>query len=315
MKVNDLIFKELLRRGYSLEGNTRVWNIADSKLWYLTPKQAQAYLNLDKSEKYSDKMFDTELQMLDGGIKQIVDKVLHESSVNVIDIGCGDGKKAVPVVEEIHGRVPLRYCPIDISSHMVTKAVEKIKALRKGEVVQFRWNISDFENLENVAALLKDKEFRQNFFLFLGSTISNFEMHEVMHEIVEAMDRGLDYLLLGLAIWEGDDPKDLLKSYHSQEVDDFLSLNLTQVGFKKSDIQYGVRYKNSRIEMYYTVKKDKKITFGNQFMAFYKGDQILVGISRRYTKEQIEEALGIYFSDFKVELNKEGTWALVLCKK
>jgi len=36
-KINDLIFKELLKRGYSLEGNTRIWNLADSKLWYLTP--------------------------------------------------------------------------------------------------------------------------------------------------------------------------------------------------------------------------------------------------------------------------------------
>ena len=36
-KINDLIFKELIKRGYSLEGNTRIWNIADSKLWYLTP--------------------------------------------------------------------------------------------------------------------------------------------------------------------------------------------------------------------------------------------------------------------------------------
>ena len=49
-KINDLIFKELIKRGYSLEGNTRVWNIADSKLWYLTPEQAQGYLDLDSDK-------------------------------------------------------------------------------------------------------------------------------------------------------------------------------------------------------------------------------------------------------------------------
>ena len=31
LKINDLIIKELIKRGYSLEGNTRIWNIADSK--------------------------------------------------------------------------------------------------------------------------------------------------------------------------------------------------------------------------------------------------------------------------------------------
>jgi len=41
MKINDLIFKELIKRGYELEGKTRVWDVADSKLWYLTPEQAQ----------------------------------------------------------------------------------------------------------------------------------------------------------------------------------------------------------------------------------------------------------------------------------
>ena len=50
--INDLIFKELIKRGYSLEGNTRVWNIADSKLWYLTPDQSQAYLDLETDNSY-----------------------------------------------------------------------------------------------------------------------------------------------------------------------------------------------------------------------------------------------------------------------
>lgn len=315
MKVNDLIFKELLRRGYSLEGNTRVWNIADSKLWYLTPEQAQAYLNLDKSDKYSDKMFNTELQMLSQHIENISTEVLHGSPVNIIDIGCGDGKKAVPVIEELDGQVPLRYCPIDISSHMVAKAVEKIQALKKGEVVQFKWNISDFENLENVSALLRDEEFRQNLFLFLGSTISNFEMHEVMHEIVEAMNNDIDYLLLGLALSDGKGSEDLVRSYHCKENDDFLGLILTQVGFERDEIEFGVRYRNSRVEAYYTVQRDKKIPFGGQSVSFYKGDQILVGVSRRYTQDQIKEAISIYFSDFKIFTNKEKNWALVLCKK
>ena len=63
--INDLIFKELIKRGYSLEGNTRVWNIADSKLWYLTPEQAQAYLEaVEKAPDYKLAMIDTEINLL-----------------------------------------------------------------------------------------------------------------------------------------------------------------------------------------------------------------------------------------------------------
>lgn len=313
-KINDLIFKELIKRGYSLQGNTRVWNIADSKLWYLTPEQAQAYLDLERSKDYSNQMFDTEIEMLKEHMPEIATKILHGSAINIIDIGCGDGKKAVAPLETLYKKTKLRYCPIDISSYMVTKAIDKIKKINKGEVVEFRWNISDFDNLENVASLLKDQEYRQNFLLFLGSTISNFEIHEVMYEIVEAMEEGVDYLLMGVAL-SNTPPEKLLDSYKTPIVDKFLSLILTQIGFKKDEIELDVRYENSRIEIYYKIKKDRKLTLEDKTINFQKGDQILVSVSYRYNTEELKRVLKIYFEDYKFHFNKEKTWALILCKK
>jgi uncharacterized SAM-dependent methyltransferase len=315
VSVNNLIFKELLKRGYSLEGNTRVWNIADSKLWYLTSEQAKAYLKLEDAKSYSDKMFNTEIEMLKKFMPEISKKILLGSDINIIDVGCGDGKKAVPVINFLHGKVELRYCPIDISSYMVSHAIEKIKQLEKGEVVEFRWNISDFDNLENISALLRDKKFRQNFFLFLGSTISNFEMHEVMYEVVEAMDSTEDYLLLGLALGNNIKPSELIEAYKTDIQDDFLSLILTQIGFSREDVELGMRYRNSRIEAYYIVKNDVVLRLGGKYLRFYKGDQILVATSKRYTKETLEKELKIYFKDYKFFLNEDESWALILCKK
>ena len=71
-KINDLIFKELIKRGYSLEGNTRIWNIADSKLWYLTPDQAQSYLDLEDEEKYKEEVTNKELKLIDENIDEIL---------------------------------------------------------------------------------------------------------------------------------------------------------------------------------------------------------------------------------------------------
>ena len=313
-KINDLIFKELLKRGYSLRGNTRIWNIADSKLWYLTPEQAKAYLELEKSKDYNKEMFEKEIDMLKKFMPEISSNVVHGSAVNVIDIGCGDGKKAVVPLEVLHDKTKLRYCPIDISSYMVTQAIQKIKKINKGEVVEFKWNISDFDNLENVASLLKDPEYRQNFLLFLGSTISNFEIHEVMYEIVEAMNGAEDYLLMGVAL-SNTPPSDLVKSYKTEFVDNFLSLILLQLGFEKKDIEFDVRYENSRVELYYLIKKDKLIELEDKKIHFNKGDQILVSISYRYSKEELSKVLEIYFREFKFYLSDDNTWALVLCKK
>ncbi len=314
MQVNDLIFKELIKRGYSLHGNTRIWDISDSKLWYLTPEQSQAYLNLENSPDYKKAMFETEIEMLKKLMPEIVNQVLNGGGVNVIDIGCGDGKKAVPVLEALDKRAKLRYCPIDISGFMVAKAIEKISKLNKGEVVQFKWNISDFNNLENVASLLRDKEFRQNFLLFLGSTISNFEIHEVMYEIVEAMESSEDYLLMGIALTTAK-PEEIVQSYKSELVNRFLSLVLIQIGFKKEEIELNVSYDNSRVEISYVIKQDKKLIFGERSIHFNKGDRILVAVSQRYNEKDFRKAIKIYFKNTKFYVNEQKTWCLALCKK
>lgn len=316
MQVNDLIFKELIKRGYSLRGNTRVWDISDSKLWYLTPPQAQAYLNIEDSTKYQGDISDKEMSLLDGHIQEIVGKVLHGSCINIIDIGCGDGRKAIPVIDEVCKKTRLKYCPVDISSFMVKQAINRISKLGKGEVVQFKWNISDFENLENVSALLRDPEFRQNFLLFLGGTVTNFEVHEVMYEVAEAVDQGLDYLLIGLGL-RTESVNELTKKLRSEEFDKFFGLVLLEIGFSREEIELGTRYSQEgpRIEWYYTIRKNKTISLGEKSIRFNEGDQILVGTTYRYSKEEFEEAMRLYFFEVTFYMSDDGSRALVLCKK
>ena len=158
MKVNDLIFKELLKRGYELEGKTRVWNVADSKLWYLTDKQAQGFLNLSDTDGYKKHIIDKEVSLIKKHMKDFI-SVLPKKSCNIIDLGCGDGKKASLFIEELAKHMNIRYCPIDISSYMVSKAAKTIRAMKVGAVLEFKWNISDFENLDNITPLFRDKGF------------------------------------------------------------------------------------------------------------------------------------------------------------
>ena len=156
--INDLIFKELIKRGYSLEGNTRVWNIADSKLWYLTPNQSQAYLDLDHDKEYKKGTGQSQgEQLIKDNIFEILEEIGDEP-INIVDLGCGDGEKAAVIVKEIRKIKPnlkLRYCPIDISGYMVEKAIETFSKLDVEQIIDFQYNISDFENLENITPLLK----------------------------------------------------------------------------------------------------------------------------------------------------------------
>lgn len=313
MEFNDLIFKELIKRGYSLEGNTRVWNIADSKLWYLTPPQAQAFLDLEQDQDYQKEVIQKEITLVNKNINDIL-KELGKNPVNIIDIGCGDGKKASLFMNHLKGKVPLRYCPIDISNYMVEKALDRLKGeLKEGEIVEFQWNISDFDNLENVAHILRKGKYKNNLFLLLGNTLGNFEINELMYEIRSAMKSG-DYLLIGNGL-DNRDVREILKSYDSDLVNKFLIGMLTQIGFSPHDLKFEVRFVNSRVELYYIVQRDKTIYFQGKKINFHKGDQILVSVSYKYESGDFRSFMQLYFDDVRFYTSEDEAYALVLCKK
>jgi len=62
--ANGTVFQELLKRGYSIEGKNKVWNIVDSKLWYLTSEQAEAFLNLEKKDEKQRMFMNKEIELL-----------------------------------------------------------------------------------------------------------------------------------------------------------------------------------------------------------------------------------------------------------
>ncbi len=311
-KINDLIFKELLKRGYSLEGNTRIWNLADSKLWYITPDQAQAFLNLEQSKDYQKDVIQKEIDLIDKNINEITQDI-KDKPLNIVDLGCGDGKKAVIFLSYLKNTAKLRYCPIDISSYMVEKAIDKMSKMNIKEIIKLQWNISDFENLENVTPLLRYGEYKDNFIMLLGNTLGNFEIHELLYEIRSAMKDG-DSLLIGNGL-DNRHSEDILKAYKNPQIDNWLVKILTQIGITKENLIYGVRFKNSRIEEYYSIKNDIEISFLGKTVRFNKGDQIITAVSYKYDKDDFMSFLKMYFSDVSLFTAKDNSYALALCKK
>jgi uncharacterized SAM-dependent methyltransferase len=313
-EINDLIFKELLKRGYSLEGNTRIWNLADSKLWYLTPEQAQGYLDLDKTELYKENTDQKQgEELVKSNLDEILDRI-KEDKVNIIDLGCGNGEKAAFLISLLSQKLKVRYCPIDISAHMVRKAIETVSKLPIEEVIEFQWNISDFENLENVAPLLKKGDFKRNVFLILGNTIGNFDIHEILYQIRSAMNSG-DLLIIDAA---RDDKKHEERAKHyreSKDFDEWMSAVPMQLGLSREDLEFGVRFKTPRLEVYYTINKDKVIHFQNKTLQFFKGDQIIILTAYKYLEEDLTSFFYMYFDDVVFKKSKTSAKILAICKK
>lgn len=312
-KINDLIFKELIKRGYSLEGRTRVWNIADSKLWYLTPDQAQAFLDLEDESQYKKDVTEKETNLIKENIQEI-NHVIGNEPINIIDLGCGDGRKALLFIESLIGKAKMRYCPIDISNYMVEKAISRISKIRGvDEVIKFQWNISDFENIENISALLRQGEYKKNVILLLGNTLGNFEINELLYEIRSSMKEG-DLLIIGNGL-DNRKPEEILRSYNIKAFDKFSILAIQGLGLANESVEFGVRFKNSRVESYYTIRKPKEISFLGRTVHFDIGDQIVVIISYKYNREDFISFLKMYFDESKIYISKDDAYALVLCKK
>lgn len=311
-KINDLIFRELIKRGYSLEGNTKIWNIADSKLWYLTPDQAQSFLDLESSKDYQKDIIQKEIDLINDNIGEIL-KNIGTSPMNIIDLGCGDGKKAEILINHIKGKLKLRYCPIDISSYMIEKTIDRLSKLNAGEVVKFQWNVSDFENLDNISSLLRYGEFKKNFILLLGNTLGNFEIKDLLYKARVSMKEG-DLLLIGNGL-NSKNSADILRSYNNPYLDNMLVKTLTQIGLKREDLRYGARFANSRVEMYYTIINGCDIKFLGKTVHFSEGEQILVAVSYKYDRHDFMSFLKLYFDDIKFFVSKDNSYSLALCRK
>ncbi|MBN2052463.1 L-histidine N(alpha)-methyltransferase [Candidatus Woesearchaeota archaeon] len=310
MQINDLIFRELVKRGYALESQTRVWNVADSKLWYLTPKQAQGFLDLEKNPAYKKSIIDNEIKLIKKHLKDLL--ITTQGSINIIDLGCGDGKKASLFIKDLSKHIKVRYCPIDISAYMVSKAAKTIRQMKIGEVLEFKWNISDFENLNNITPLFRDQPYNTHFMMLLGNTLGNFEGKDLLHGIKKSMEKN-DVLIIGNGL--SDHGKNLSQPYKNKLLDKFLIHVIKQIGLKPSEVKYGARFKNSRVEMFYVVKKDKLLNHLGRRIHFKSGDLIVTAISYKYSKSGFIKMLSYFFSNIKTYTDAHNTYALSICKK
>ena len=312
-KINDLIFRELLNRGYSIEGNTRVWNIADSKLWYLTPEQAKAFLDLEKRDSKQKMFVRKEINLINSSFNQIKEE-LDNKKINIADLGCGDGEKALVLAKNFKDKKSIRYFPLDVSPYMVSAAIRTFSRIKSIQTIKSKHNVSDFFSLDAVASGLKNKEFKINFMLLLGGSLENSDVHQLLHDIRRAM-RDQDYLLIGNKLTHPD-PEKMVKYYNSSKhIEKLMFKTVEQLGFNKKEGIYGARWRGSRIEMYYTIKENKTIKYKGKKVEFKRGDKIIIAISYKYTKDKLLEYLNLYFNDVELFTSKDDSYALALCKK
>tara|TARA_Y100000310_G_C20696985_1_gene826375 strand:+ start:1806 stop:2750 length:945 start_codon:yes stop_codon:yes gene_type:complete len=312
-ELKDALFKELVRKGYSIckEGR-RVWDVANRSLLYMTPELAEAFLKVRSHPRYKATIIDIETGLLKDNADKFV-KEFGEEPFNLIDMGCGDGIKAKVFIEALCGHCKLRYCPVNVNENLVNLALKNIKDEGFENVLDFKPHVSDLESLDEVASMMKGGEYQNNVILLLGSLLASFELHDYLFKLSRAMFKG-DVLIIGNGVRTGERFVGL-ESYKHPLFGEWLSHLIREMGFEDSEVDYDARFENGRVEGFFRIKNDKKISHDGKEVEFKEGDEIVVATLYKYFEKELEEFCKMYFRDVEVVSDTANEYVLLLCKK
>jgi len=242
---------------------------------------------------------------------------LPNKEYSVLDIGCGDGKKAAAILTrlESHSKSGLNYFPLDISDRMINITVGNIELAHEGVNIEtFR---EDFEkgSLSKITYYLRRRYQRDNLVLFLGQTIGNLsDSHRVLVNLRESMTES-EAMLVGMAMLAKR--KDPLEGYDEKIIYDWLWTVPEKIGITRNDadIKLYFNFNKNQIEYKLEFKKDWAKSYDSDLLNFHKGQKVLIAVSHKFTKD---EAFGLFAgAGFKIEMfleSKKRDYALVLCR-
>jgi len=204
--------------------------------------------------------------------------------VHVVDIGCGTGEPAFLAMDILEKEgISFDYVAVDISKEMIQLARENVEG-RYG--VEAHGIVVDLEN--NVMPLPTSWN-EPTLFLFLGSTIVNFDWPLMVMDRIRRHMLGWDVLAMSTVI---------ARNFSSSEVEEELSFYTSQTAktlttyiptLLNIPFTFKTRWNDTehRFENYIVIERDVLLGVGSYRVPLRKGEEILVAFSRRYTYDEM----------------------------
>jgi len=206
--------------------------------------------------------------------------------INVIDIGCGDGSSALPILAELKKHeIDFQYVPLDISEEMLEIAEKTIKENYAGSKI--KKVLLDFElgNFSEITYNLKSDN-SSNLLLFLGSTVGNFsDTNRVLTNMRDSMSSD-DFLIVGVEMTNFSRINKIIPHYTNKIVEDLVCTIPFDIGIKKEDIEYEAIWndKESQVEMWMLFNKDQKVKVGSESFVLEKDERLLLARSIKFNE-------------------------------
>ncbi len=198
-------FSETVLKGLSLKKKKLPsWLIFDKK-------GSEIFNQITQLESYHPAKCEIEIF---NAYKSILSKIFSSVPTQLIELGSGDGKKSMILLEQlIKDGNHFQYTPIDISEGAVRNLIQALTERFSGSSLNATGLVADY--FEGLASISSDDGIR-NMVLFLGVTLNNMDIPDAkaflinLHKIL----RHKDCVLIGFDLMKN--PKLLYQSYNDQ---------------------------------------------------------------------------------------------------
>ena len=215
----------------------------------------------------------------------------------VAELGCGTGKRTRSLLEALTRRLPVTYCPIEISGAALARCELEIGQVRGVSVVGY-----EQPYLDGLRAVLRPERPAQSraLVLFLGSSVGNFDRpaaNEFLRQMRSLMRSG-DALLLETDLLK---PADQLLAAYDDPIGLTAAFNLNLLArlnrelgadFKLAHFEHVALFnaQQGRIEMHLRSKIDQsvRIPAARLEVSFRAGETIWTENSHKYRLEDLD---------------------------
>ena len=144
--------------------------------------------------------------------KQVITDLLSKECFKLIELGAGDGRKTMVLLEHfIQSHLKFTYVPIDISEGAIKNIIASLEKKFSGNALEVKGLAADY--FDGLAAIDENPQ-QRNIVLFLGSTIGNMRLPEAEQFLrkLHAMLNDGDYVMIGFDLMKH--PKILYSAYN-----------------------------------------------------------------------------------------------------
>ncbi len=212
-----------------------------------------------------------------------------DDTVNIIDLGCGDGIPMLPVFDELKNNKSLKYIPIDISDEMLAVAKKNVSDnFPTIDVIPIQFDFEKSETLEELFSITRGEK-AKNFFFLLGNTLGNFDNTEKILTNIKLLMSPNDYLIIGNEISNLLASPKLVNYYKTDEVFRISTTTLQNYGANLSKEEFDVRWNThlKQIEIFVKLNANREIKIADQSVYFEKGEEIMLIISKKFTEDSL----------------------------